>query len=394
MQQHFRKSRRLLAWVLAAVAIGAVLAACNGGESTSGSAAAAASQTASGVQEETTGVVCDSGEVSDAEDPCVLTTVEQLQLIGEEPEGHYALGSAIDASATADWNDGAGFEPIQGFAGSLDGRGHAIEGLTINRPETFDIGFFAILQEGGEVRDLVLTSASVVGQSSVGILAGEAYGRISNVHVDGRVDGKGVVGGLVGRLRREGGSVAQSSARGEVVALEAHAGGLAGQNFGEISSSYSLAAVTGRTDVGGLVGRNGGVVSRSYSLPAAGEGEPGLRGTLDNIRVGSLIGDMTYDGSVQESYAISFARSTPRTDFVGFPLVASSDSPDPVKDSYYGGNQMQYSASVVGELRPVDEMNRAETFEGWDFETVWRIAEGEDYPDLVSNPRQVQGDGQ
>jgi hypothetical protein len=41
----------------------------------------------------------------------------------------------------------------------------------------------------------------------------------------------------------------------------------------------------------------------------------------------------------------------------------------------------------MGERRAVKVMKLAATYQGWDFAAVWSIAEGDEYPDLVSNPR-------
>ena len=45
-------------------------------------------------------------------DPWQIATVKQLQAIANNPDAHFILTADIDASATADWNDGLGFEPI------------------------------------------------------------------------------------------------------------------------------------------------------------------------------------------------------------------------------------------------------------------------------------------
>ena len=64
------------------------------------------------------------------------TTGTDLQGINGGLPGHYALGSNINAAATASWNGGAGFTPIgtlaTPFAGTFDGLGHVISNLTIN----------------------------------------------------------------------------------------------------------------------------------------------------------------------------------------------------------------------------------------------------------------------
>ena len=51
--------------------------------------------------------------------PYLITNVKQLQEMADELDANYVLRKDIDASDTADWNDGMGFRPI----GSLTGGG-------------------------------------------------------------------------------------------------------------------------------------------------------------------------------------------------------------------------------------------------------------------------------
>ena len=70
------------------------------------------------------------------QDPYIITTVEELQLINTKLDGNFALGNDIDASDTVNWNNGAGFVPIgralNSFTGSFDGKGHVVRGVYIN----------------------------------------------------------------------------------------------------------------------------------------------------------------------------------------------------------------------------------------------------------------------
>jgi len=74
-----------------------------------------------------------------------------------DPTAHYALARDIDAGATRDWNDGAGFLPIGDevmmFMRSFDGRGHSITGLYIDRVGSKNIGLFGWVW-GGKVKFL------------------------------------------------------------------------------------------------------------------------------------------------------------------------------------------------------------------------------------------------
>src|SRR3989338_10877154 len=72
--------------------------------------------------------------------PCLIkiNTIEELQLIGNNSayplNGDYILTQDIDASATVNWNNGAGFKPIGQFSGVFNGQGYIITNLIINRP--------------------------------------------------------------------------------------------------------------------------------------------------------------------------------------------------------------------------------------------------------------------
>ncbi|WP_049976271.1 MBG domain-containing protein [Azospirillum sp. B506] len=199
--------------------------------------------------------------------------------------GLYALADDIDASATSTWNSGEGFASITGFTGTLAGLGHAIDGLTANRPFSDPGGLFDITS--GTIRDMTLSNVSVIGFTRAGGLANRLSGAtVNNVHVTGSVTtnssggqtgglvgwsdqgtitgssstatvtGSGEVGGLVGRMR--GGSITDSYATGTVTGTSTYVGGLVGSvqqvSGSTLTNVYASGAVTGTTSVGGLVG--------------------------------------------------------------------------------------------------------------------------------------------
>ncbi len=82
----------------------------------------------------------------------------------------------IDATATRDWNSGAGFVPIGNFAGGLDGRfdelGHVVEDLFIHRVDAICVGLFGGIGIGGVVRNVGVDGGAVTGGVLVGGLVG------------------------------------------------------------------------------------------------------------------------------------------------------------------------------------------------------------------------------
>lgn len=256
--------------------------------------------------------------------PYRLTDVFGLQ--GMDSDGmvdkHFVLDNDIAAAGTSGWNAGAGFLPVFEFDGSLDGQGHAITGLVIDRPTEDLVGLFSIVN--GEVSDLALVGGSVRGRDVVGALAGVSGGEITNVSSSAAVQGQSVVGGLVGAA--DAGRIIGSSASGSVTALavggglvglnnseignshatgavtvtQIFAGGLAGVNDmdGRIIGSHATGAVNGVANVGGLVGDNAGSIEGSYSMGSV-QGETGVGGLVG----GNCACGLPDSGFISGSYA-------------------------------------------------------------------------------------------
>lgn len=228
-----------------------------------------------------------------ASDSSALT----LQGISGQRAGHYALGSDIDASATASWNSGAGFAPIGSgsspFTGSLDGLGHHISGLTINRPASSTVGLFGSVGLSGVVQNIGLLGGSVGGNSSVGALAGRNKGRVSNSFATSQVSGS--VGGLMvgGMVGFNEGSLEGVYATGQVTGTDS-VGGLVGVNAGTLGHVYAtgqVSAASGGYATGGLAGENSGLISQAYATGAV----------IGSDTAGGLVGNNT--GSIGQAYA-------------------------------------------------------------------------------------------
>ena len=266
----------------------------------------------------------------------IVTSLAQLQGIGGDLGGHYALGGDIDATATAGWNpDGsggfAGFNPIGtagrglGFSGVFDGLGHTIDGLTINRPDAENVGLFGYLVDDSIVRNVGLrggsthggnytgalvgfvddglvshaySTGSVGGRDNVGGLIGYLNGKADHVYATGDVEGSGSVGGLLGygmntSLRY---AYASGNVRGRI------AGGLVGavDSF-SLWYSYATGDVTGTSSAGGLVGEyNHGTMWYSYATSKVTGGTTGgLIGDSNYVTVIRSYWDMDSTGQAQ-----------------------------------------------------------------------------------------------
>jgi hypothetical protein len=316
----------------------------------------------------------------------LIHSIAQLQNINTALDGHYALATDIDASETQTWNSNAGFNPIgyhnsltsdpeNGFTGTMEGLGHFISDLTINRPSETDVGLFRFIDTSGVIRNIGLINAKVNGVFTVGGLVAYNNGSISQSYARGSVSGtlrdeadpvetpadafSGMhVGGLVGR---NNGSISQSYSSGEVNGAYS-IGGLVGQNqkSGSISQSYSDSLVSGPLAIGGLAGNNLGSITQSYATGTV-TGDKFLGGLAGSNRgtvlqsyatgavtgeqyVGGLMGDNW--GTISQSYATGVINGTEQVGgLVGY-LAFSSD----IIQSYATGavTGEQYVGGLVG----------------------------------------------
>ncbi|MDI1261263.1 GLUG motif-containing protein [Aquabacterium sp.] len=234
------------------------------------------------------------------------STATDLQGMGGNLSGFYALGSDIDASATAAWNGGQGFTPVgnasTAFTGQFDGLGHTIDHLTFNNPASNNLGLIG-KAFGAVIRNVGLTNAQVTGNDQVGPLMGEAVlGLLHNSYATGgQVSGHDQVGGLVGanNTMRVNDSHAANTVNGHSMV-----GGLMGWTNGGTNSfrNHALGNVTGTgLYVGGLVGHN----DFAYSLHSSH-----ASGNVTGAEaVGGLVGYNT-NGDIRDSFASGTVTST------------------------------------------------------------------------------------
>ncbi|WP_162177500.1 MBG domain-containing protein [Hyphomonas adhaerens] len=273
-----------------------------------------------------------------------VSNLHQLALIGVDLSGSYLMTRDIDAGAT-DGADAAGIWNTTGwvplgkhnptefqFSGSFNGGGHVISDLNINQPgaNARDIGMFGFVS--GEISNIGMEGGAIVGNSSVGALAGRlgGTGSISNAYATSSVTAGTYTGGLIGYVH-SGASVSNSHAGGTVTASATvgsldstgglvgyndggilqdvyatgdvlggnYSGGLVGRNVGNgtVTNAYATGAVSGNSWVGGLMGRNDvGEITRSY---ATGD----VTAVNLNSYAGGLVGQNLSRGKIHESYA-------------------------------------------------------------------------------------------
>ena len=348
-----------------------------------------------------------------------------------DTNGDSVLDAADDADVDADdddnidggafWNGGAGWRPlgtgVDKFVAVFEGNGHTIANLFFDRGPNFNnwdrVGLFGRLGDdgltpprGATIRNLVLTGASVAGDDRVGILTGQTYSTttISNVRVSGAATGRRYVGGLIGVVGEDT-RISRASASGSVTASNNQAGGLVGENKGDIAASYAAVAVSGNANVGGLVGHNDdGAILASYATGSVNS---------NASNVGGVVG--LNGGDIIASYSTgAVSRSGGSTLGVGG-LVGNDDLSGTVSNSYWDTESSGQSTSRTGtgktgaELRaPTAYGSGTDIYANWNLDldnadgdnshstgqdNPWDFGAAHNYPTLRNAPGNQKGPG-
>lgn len=152
------------------------------------------------------------------------------------------------------------------FNGVLDGQGHVIKGICNGDCGNHCQGFFGVLGEHSEIKNLAIRDGEIRGIDCVGGIAGKSLGTISNCFYEGRVTAAGSwAGGISGY--QQGGGITCCCA---VVRVEGvrYAGGLCGAGYKGndsvgITFSYTLSKVSAGQNGDWLFGLMDGMISSS-----------------------------------------------------------------------------------------------------------------------------------
>ena len=216
--------------------------------------------------------------------------------------------------------------------------------VTGGRVISYDVGG-VVGENNGTVANCYNTG-SITGKYWVGGVVGESYGvndagTVTDCYNTGIVTGKYWVGGVVGFNVTVTGCYNTG-----IVTGDGSVGGVAGRtgNGGSVANCYNTGSVTGKDTVGGVVGSGGDTVTNCYNMGSVTGDES----------IGGVVGDNDNEGTVTNCY-------------------------------YYIGccvNSDLYGIALTNE-----QMLRAESFDGFDFETVWTMDgnPGYPYPKLINN---------
>ncbi|OZM56801.1 hypothetical protein CIB95_11325, partial [Lottiidibacillus patelloidae] len=265
------------------------------------------------------------------QDPYLIETAGQLNEVRNYLDKHFKQIKDIDLSSYNNWlpigNDS------NRFIGSFDGAGYIISNLTINQGN--NAALFAYTGSSAELKNVGIENVNSQGSNYVGSLVAHNYGIIANSYSTGVVKGVNDTGGLV---TYNHGTITNAYHSGEVTGTNT-VGGLVGHNLGTITNTYSTGKVVGTNSVGGLVG-----INSSWDWPSQNIPDPSDYATITNSYT---TGEVT--GVNSDSFCY---------------------------DNFFG-------TITNSSVKTKAEMKQKETFENWDFGTIWYIEEGISYPTFL-----------
>lgn len=276
-------------------------------------------------------------------EPYIIATAAQLDEVRNFPSACFELSKDIDLSSYLNSNS-SGWTPIKDFTGKFDGKKHTIKGLWISLSSISNVGLFANIQSSNKrasVSNLFvnISKKGITGRSRVGGICGTlSYGNIVNCMVTGDISGGSSVGGVVGYGSAYSNIISQCASSGNIIATDGYVGGI----LGDYDNSYYSCYIENCYSIANVK------TEGSYSSEAYGIG-----------------------GSAVNCY---FAGTISGADM--FPIGRSNTN------SYYDSEKTKISGKQ-GALT-TKEMKQQASFQGWDFDKIWTIQEGVDYPKLRS----------
>lgn len=278
-------------------------------------------------------------------EPYIIATAAQLDEVRNFPSACFELSKDIDLSSYLNSNS-SGWTPIKDFAGKFDGKKHTIKGLWISLSSINNVGLFANIygysdNKRASVSNLFvnISKKGITGGGRVGGICGSlAYGNIENCMVTGDISGYQYVGGIVGYVEycEVASNISQCASSGNITATKGYVGGILGYYDGtcSIKNCYSIANVKGEG---------------SYSSRVCGIGGPDA--------------NCYFAGTISDTGDV-------------YPIGVYNTN------SYYDSEKTKISGKQ-GALT-TKQMKQQASFQGWDFDNIWTIQEGVDYPKLRS----------
>lgn len=348
--------------------------------------------------------------------PYVITEPRHLMNLGVLTETGKYFEQTEDINLT-----NVKYTPVSSFVNTFDGNGHTISGLTISSGD--NVGIFAMINETGVVKNIVLSDVNITAGSYVGSLAAQSKGIVENCKVESGVisasgayvggligdlpsgdgttsfkiekcinkanvsstfSGDALVGGVIGCFNKvTDGKVLKCANYGNVTAINGKlVGGIIGRSFNNpnMEACYNKGDVSGNEVVGGIIGQGNVIkIKNCYNMGSitstTGEKISGIEGAANNSNT-----------TIENCYNIGQTQNKSGKGGYGITFGGGSDKAKSTIRSCYclSGTAQSIGKNVKegGIMADESAMKQQATYAGWDFDTVWTMSSETGYPKL------------
>lgn len=247
------------------------------------------------------------------------------------------------------------------------------------------------ISEDSTIKNCIVKNPKINASYNIGVLCGRTNSDVTIINcssIDGTINSThstyGHIGGLIG-LANSNLILKQCYAATEVTASGQYGGGLIGyaDNIVDIEQCYALNNIKGKSLIGGLVG--GLYEHERVNLTVMNSFYNGTITTTDASGIAGGITSSTLNASnltLKNSYVASTVTS--KTKYAFAPNGTFTDS-------YFDENLMELT-TPTNQARDTSMMYTEVNYT-WDFDTIWTIDEGNDYPKLrlpidIPNPEE------
>lgn len=334
-----------------------------------------------------------AGGYGTCDSPYLIKTTQQLDNIRKDLYAFYRLENDIvfekkDFSKTGNfYNEGKRWEPIGSrenpFDGSLDGNGHCIKGLIIDRPDERYCGLFSYTY--GEIKNLKISNFNVIGGAGQACLTAYNYGIIDGCYNINPV----------------------KFIKNPENNYSCDSGIFSYYNYGTIMNCYNLGDIESCNSVGAMAYMNSGVIKQCYNAgniisddySAAGIAITNSGRVCDSYNTGDIEADGFTGGIVADINAESssdpimncYNTGTIKTRtnswfeeadmmYLAGGIIGNNYKGTKVTNCYYLDSNSEYDENLeYGSVCSLSKMERKSTYNGFDFENIWEFDESGDY---------------
>lgn len=309
--------------------------------------------------------------------PYIVKTTQQLDNIRKDLYASYRLENDITfekkefSKTGAFYNEGNRWKPITPFYGNLDGNGHCIRGLIIDRPDEYGCALFSYTY--GEIKNLRVSEFKLSGRESACITA------YNNGIIDGCYNTDSVK--FITNTNSENDSV-----------TDKRIGIFCYKNWGTIRNCYNLGSVETSDSAGGITNYNYGIIRKCYNAGNITASESGAGIAVHSsgkiydcyntgdVNSGRYAGGIAYTAkSIVTSYNLGTIMAPILKNNTGG-IVGSLNNGSKTENCYSLDTSEAYNkGSEYGNICTIAQMIKRETYKGFDFENIWEFDGSDDY---------------